>query len=164
MSDFDWKWFTGFFEGEGSFGVSAYIRKKGRYKGNLVISVQLTVYNTKNDLINYIFSSLKNSGFHQVKRKRKRANCKPELSVFIAGYKNVLNVLNNMLPHFKSSYNRRIAELIIKFLKSRLSKDYLHSHYSQYEISIIKEILKMKKPNRDLSFLDEYKPSGFWKN
>jgi len=161
MSDFDWKWFTGFFEGEGTFVVSSFIRKFGRYKGNLYIGVALEICNTDNDLINYIHSQFKNSSVYKRRRSKRHKSIS---TVYICGQQNVLDTLTKMLPHFKSSYNKKMATLLIRYIKSRLSKDSFHSHYSQYEISIIKEILKMKKPNRDLSFLDEYKPSGFWKN
>jgi len=143
VSPFEFGWFCGFFDGEGSLGITVRRRKEHKkyYEG---FKPHLQVCNTEIELVErckYFFDAL---GIpYYVSYYKGKGKRKPHWNIAVAGLRRVMKILPIIKPGLQGNKKEK-ADLMMEFCNSRLSK-WHRSEYSQRERQIVDRMFELNQ-------------------
>lgn len=136
MKETDKAFIAGMIEGDGHIGLLFSKRKnnQGVFYSRIIISGR------DNKLMDYCFKLLNRGRFVKIERGTSRG-----VHIKITKHSDIIFLLEkeNLIKYLVSK--RKIADLLLKFCKSRLENYNIHSEYSVYEKSLYKQFLEYKR-------------------
>jgi intein/homing endonuclease len=133
-------WLAGFLEGDGSFTLSKWNRKNGKF----IISPKVSCTNTDHTLIEEIHKVLKQFKIGHYISSKNTINGTAK-TINIKGFKRVAKFLPIIIPYLRGKKKIQAQLMLIWIFSRKLTGN--NNTYTENELKIYEEVSKLKKPD-----------------